>query len=374
VIVGGISAGGFAMALANELVDDYAPELNLVGAFGVQAGVVRNASHAATIIESPFRGIMAFVFASWEAVYGPEIAPASRFMTDLGVAQLSVLDEVCGAELIDHFLQFEAAEIFRLPYDPTFANGANSDGLLHVAGHQPANAPVLLLHWHGDPAIPTSDVVAYIEHACTLGDSIQVNWHTGSHPHEGPYKNMVLATTVVQEEIYPWIAARIAGQSPVSHCGEIPEPPDGPVGPWWGPSASANGQNSDGGTPTSDSGSVAPNPTDVGCGGFESQAEAQEFFDSNPESGPRLDGNNDGVACSRKDDCCAWGTSDTGCGGFTSQVEAQTWFDAHPDLGETVDGNGDGTACGDGDLGGATDCGGRAPELVLPQFCDQYQT
>jgi hypothetical protein len=62
------------------------------------------------------------------------------------------------------------------------------------------------------------------------------------------------------------------------------------------------------------------------------------------------------------------------CGMFLTPNDAQTWFDANPDFGESVDGNGDGTACGDGDHGGATDCGGRAPELVLPQFCDQYST
>jgi hypothetical protein len=62
------------------------------------------------------------------------------------------------------------------------------------------------------------------------------------------------------------------------------------------------------------------------------------------------------------------------CGMFLTPNDAQTWFNANPDFGQSVDGNGDGTACGDGDFGGATDCEGRAPELVLPQFCDQYQT
>ena len=62
------------------------------------------------------------------------------------------------------------------------------------------------------------------------------------------------------------------------------------------------------------------------------------------------------------------------CGSFLTPNDAQTWFDANPDFGERVDGNRDGTACGDGDYGGAIDCGGRAPELVLPQFCGQYST
>ena len=61
------------------------------------------------------------------------------------------------------------------------------------------------------------------------------------------------------------------------------------------------------------------------------------------------------------------------CGSFLTPSDAQTWFDANPDFGESVDGNGDGTACGDGDFGGATDCNGAVQELVLPQFCPDYQ-
>jgi hypothetical protein len=61
------------------------------------------------------------------------------------------------------------------------------------------------------------------------------------------------------------------------------------------------------------------------------------------------------------------------CGMFLTPPDAQTWFGANPDFGESVDGNGDGTACGDGDVGGATDCGGAVQELLLPQFCPDYQ-
>jgi hypothetical protein len=62
------------------------------------------------------------------------------------------------------------------------------------------------------------------------------------------------------------------------------------------------------------------------------------------------------------------------CGWFDSQQQAQDWFEANQDFREGVDTNGDGTACGGGDFGGATDCNGRAPELVLGRFCEQYST
>ena len=58
------------------------------------------------------------------------------------------------------------------------------------------------------------------------------------------------------------------------------------------------------------------------------------------------------------------------CGSFDSQGDAQTWFEANPDYGENIDTNGDGTACGQDDNGGETMC--PSGERLLPQFCAGY--
>ena len=58
------------------------------------------------------------------------------------------------------------------------------------------------------------------------------------------------------------------------------------------------------------------------------------------------------------------------CGSFDSQGDAQTWFEANPDYGENIDTNGDGTACGQDDNGGETLC--PSGERLLPQFCAGY--
>jgi M6 family metalloprotease-like protein len=128
----------------------------------------------------------------------------------------------------------------------------------------------------------------------------------------------------------------------------------------------------------------------AGCGWFESQQQAQEWFEANRDFGEGVDSNGDGIACSEGlDECCpeAWGgweesaTSTAtagvldgvvaGCNSFESQQQAQEWFEANQDFGEGVDTNGDGTACGDGDNGGVTDCARKSQyfEPVLPQFC-----
>jgi M6 family metalloprotease-like protein len=121
-----------------------------------------------------------------------------------------------------------------------------------------------------------------------------------------------------------------------------------------------------------------PDGVIAGCGWFESQQHAQEWFEANRDFGEGVDTNGDGTACSVVDECCpeAWGQSVTtiagdNCYSFESQQQAQEWFEANQDFGEGVDTNGDGTACGDGDNGGVTDCGRKSQyfEPLLSRFC-----
>ena len=46
----------------------------------------------------------------------------------------------------------------------------------------------------------------------------------------------------------------------------------------------------------------------AGCGWFESQQQAQEWFEANRDFGEGVDFNEDGIACSVLDVCCSWGT------------------------------------------------------------------
>jgi M6 family metalloprotease-like protein len=153
----------------------------------------------------------------------------------------------------------------------------------------------------------------------------------------------------------------------------------------------------------------------AGCGWFDSQQQAQEWFEVNRDFGEGVDTNGDGSACDFGDwggldnhctvpalghqDCAALGAepastgSSTGeesastatgpadgvvaaCGWFESQQQAQEWFEANQDFGEGVDTNGDGTACGEGDVGGVENCGRKSQyfELVLSQFCSGLAT
>jgi len=131
-------------------------------------------------------------------------------------------------------------------------------------------------------------------------------------------------------------------------------------------------------TDTAPTTTEAPATVVFRCGMFNSQPEAQEWFEENPSLGTPLDTNGDGSACDFGDwggldnhcivpalghqDCAALGaepatntapaTGSIRCGLFNSQPEAQEWFEANTSLATPLDTNGDGSACDFGDLGG----------------------
>jgi hypothetical protein len=96
---------------------------------------------------------------------------------------------------------------------------------------------------------------------------------------------------------------------------------------------------------------------DYDCSDFATQAEAQEVYEADPSDPHRLDGDYDGIACdSLSDDYGApyggdgwspnpYGGVDYDCSDFDSQGEAQDFYDEDPTDPSGLDGDGDGIAC-----------------------------
>ena len=396
VVFMGFSAGGSALAKASEIADKYAPELKLLGGIGLAGAFVSSLGASDLIMRGPNRAAMILVAAGSETAYGAEIAPVSRLLTDFGADTLEAVEELCVGELLSYYRQFTPEELFRFPWDPAFTNGTNETGQINALGLAPGHIPLLVIHPAFDLWIDPSAIVEYASKVCSYGQEVAVRWQA-----DIGHSYMLHADPGVRAEIFDWIDGRLSATKPPSDCGQIPPIP---------------------------AAEIFPNPAaEIGCGAFESQSGAQRYFEHFqeyedlpiPPEG-RLDTNSDGIMCGEGDQdgltlCgdgslqlarfCAFNQApdEVGdfyapenqtaggdfyapenqtagvpngvlatCGSFLTPNDAQTWFDANPDFGENVDGNGDGTACGDGDLGGTTDCEGRAPELVLPQFCDQY--
>jgi len=405
-VLTGFSIGGHAMSKANEIASVYAPDLDLIGVIGLLAGVVKSSWVPELLMRSSARGYIVLGAAVQQAIWGAELAPASRILTDLGVSHLDVLEEQCMTETNEYFMQFEPEDIFKFPYDSTFTNGVDPS-VVNAIGQGIGAAPVILIHPTDDPAVPPAALIEYVETVCQYGQPITVSWHENL-----PHSIEMFTNDGVVQAIFTFVDSRLNGGPAETHCGQIPEVPGGGAGtvgvpctifeseeaaqqffdanPELGAGLDTNGDGIPCGPGDTQSIGGGTQPADAGCGWFDSQGEAQEFFDANPISGPNLDGNGDGTACGDGDwgglqshctvpalghqDCATLGGEPTApdglvasCGQFESQQQAQKWFEANQDFGEGVDTNGDGTACGVGDQGGLSDC---VNGLVLARFCE----
>ena len=347
----GVSIGGHSVAKANEEAEVYAPDVDLIGVLGFTAGLVLSGNDwvPELLMRSSYsRGYMVLGAAVEEAIWGPELAPMSRRLTDLAVSHLDALEgEGCMQGFNEYFSQFEAEDLFRFPFDPAFTNGVNPDEVNGI-GQKAGVAPMLIIHPTNDPALTPSVIIEYMETVCEYGQPILVSWQVGLH-----YFTDAFDRDEVISEMFSWVSARLDGDPPETHCGQIPDIPG------MGEATAATG---------------------VPCNIFDSRENAQIFFDTNPDLGAGLDTDGDGIPCGLGDDHglvdCGDGTTllghrcwfslTTTCNQFATQAEAQAWLDAEPGDTGAIDQDGDGIACGEGDYGGAREC---TNGLVLARFC-----
>jgi hypothetical protein len=349
----GFSIGGHAMSKANEIADVYSPETNLLGVIGILAGVIQSDWVAEMLMHSSYtRGYMVFGAAVEEAIWGKELAPLSRRLTDLAISHLGVLENQCMTETNDYFGQFEAEELFKFPFNPKFTSGVDPS-VVNAIGQKKGAAPVVLIHPIDDPAIPPAAIIEYVEKVCQFEQDILIRWHAVL-----PHSLSMLENQAVMLDFFDFIDSILAGSPTETHCGNIPDLP---------------GESE-----------VSAN-MGVPCNIFDSQENAEIFFNTNPELGAGLDTNGDGIACGLGDTHglvdCGDGTTLLGhrcwfsfvetCNNFQTQAEAQEWFDLQSGDTGTVDQNEDGIACGSGDWAGERDC---INGLVLERLCQGGST
>jgi hypothetical protein len=116
-ILTGFSVGGHAMSMANEIADIYASDLELIGVVGLLAGVVKSSWVPELLMRSSARGYIVLGAAVQQAIWGAELAPASRILTDLGVSHLDVLEEQCMTETNEYTVD-KSREKYLLTFNP----------------------------------------------------------------------------------------------------------------------------------------------------------------------------------------------------------------------------------------------------------------
>lgn len=175
----GYSGGGHATGWANELANEYAPELNIVGA--ALGGVPVNPINVAKKVDGKL-----FAPVYFGAVVGlsrayPEIDP-NKYATAEGLAMVTDMGKRCllgtlegqPDMLIPKYMFQKSSKYLK---DPNFLNlpEIQAIGNQNVLGSRVPKAPMYLYEGQLDEIMPLADVDALVATYCAAGQKVQYN-------------------------------------------------------------------------------------------------------------------------------------------------------------------------------------------------------
>lgn len=204
VVIWGHSQGGHAALFANQIAEEYAPDLEVLGTVAGAPPSQLNLLTAA-LRDSPFRFYLGMVVAGWAAAY-PDADPAD-LLTPAGLERLAGVEEGCAGDLAaswsdvpyDALVKADPADVE--PWDRLIVE--NDPGFLVGA------SPVLIIHGEQDEQIPPISSKLLLDRMCGIGQVVERRTYPGSHAGViGPSLTDMLA----------WIDARLAGGPTTTSC------------------------------------------------------------------------------------------------------------------------------------------------------------
>lgn len=205
VVIWGHSQGGHAALFANQIAEEYAPELEVVGTVAGAPPSQLNLLTAA-LRDSPFRFYLGMVVAGWAAAY-PDADPAD-VLTAAGLERLAAVDDGCAGDL--------AATWSDVPYDALVkADPADVEPWARLIvendpGFELGASPVLIIHGEQDEQIPPISSQLLLDRMCGIGQVVERRTYPGSHAGViGPSLTDMLA----------WIDARLEEGPTTTSCG-----------------------------------------------------------------------------------------------------------------------------------------------------------
>lgn len=213
----GVSEGGHAGLFTNEIANQWAPELELVG-------VAVSAPASQLVIAYPFlidrdRTDLVLTAAGFNAAY-PE-ADLNLVVAPEGLARLPVIDD-------DHICYSAIERAFADLTDAQLSRGNPADvpvwrALLvrNEPGTVRSDHPVLVLQGSDDPMVPAGATQVLFERMCGLGQDVEQRVVQGGH----------LVSFDRAPELAAWLDDRFAGRPTTPNCPSTPPPPTPPTPP-----------------------------------------------------------------------------------------------------------------------------------------------
>ena len=205
VVLWGHSQGGHAVLFANQIAEEWAPELDVVGTVA-GAPPSQLPLIATALRDSPYRFYLGMTAAGWNAAY-PE-ADLSLVLSPQGIELLDEVDEACAGDL--------AAAWNDAPYEDLITTDPNDvepwKTLLveNDPGFVVGESPVLIIHGENDEQIPVVSSQLLLARMCGIDQVVERRTYPGQS-HAG-----VIGPSF--PDMLEWIDARLAGEEAPTSC------------------------------------------------------------------------------------------------------------------------------------------------------------
>ena len=204
-VIWGHSQGGHAALFANQIAEEWAPELDVVGTIA-GAPPSQLALIAAALRDSPYRYYLAMVAAGWEAAY-PEADP-SLVLSPKGVELLATVDEGCTGASAEAFNSLSYDEL--VIADPATTPPWSDLLVANDPGFVQGSSPILIIHGENDEQIPVVSSQLLLNRMCGIGQAVERRTYPGES-HAG-----VIGPSL--PDMLKWIDARLEGEEAITSC------------------------------------------------------------------------------------------------------------------------------------------------------------
>jgi len=202
----GISQGGHAALWAAELVDEYAPELDVSGVVAASPpmdlrAVQREVLDRDEVGEAAWLESL-MVAAAWRRVYD---ASFDGLLTDEAMGIVRRLEDEC---------PFAVAPPTRDPFRSDPRELSEWQALLEAnsVGQRAARPPILVLAATDDVLVPRATIPVGVDRLCAAGSSVELRWVDG--PHEATLADPIGAAIAMS-----WTIDRLNGRPSTNGCG-----------------------------------------------------------------------------------------------------------------------------------------------------------
>ncbi len=209
-VIWGHSQGGHSAAFAAQIAPDYAPELPIQGAAVLAPGLLPSLPLAvegllAATKPSGQTGFVMLIAASWAATY-PDQMSAADILTPAGVAKLPVVNELCGEQQSDAFMDQPMSYYVKDPVPAVFYDLATEN----TPGAIPIEMPIVMVQGMKDTTIIPQLTLAFDKLLCQMGNTVDFHIYPND-THPGVVVNS-------QDRINGWIKDRFDGRSAPNNC------------------------------------------------------------------------------------------------------------------------------------------------------------